>query len=195
MKNVFVQTNDAAANQVVAFSRGDDGSLETLGWFDTGGRGDGVPHLTSQGSVVLTSDGRGVLVTNAGSGALTLFAITNGGLQLLATVDTGAAPKSAAEHDGLVYVLNTGDPSLVGFRIDGGLTALADSRRELSRIPIRRKSGSRPTERASSSRSAGTTQSRSIQCRPTATSGSLGRLRRPVRRRTASRSPAATRWS
>jgi 6-phosphogluconolactonase len=132
MKNVFVQTNDSAGNQVVAFSRGDDGSLEPLGWFDTGGRGDGVPHLTSQGSVVLTSDGRGVLVTNAGSGELTLFGIANGGLELLATVDTGAAPKSVAEHGGLVYVLNTGEPSLVGFRIDGGLTPLVDSRRELS---------------------------------------------------------------
>jgi 6-phosphogluconolactonase len=132
MKNVFVQTNDAGRNQVVAFSRGDDGSLEPLGRFETGGRGDGVPHLTSQGSVVLTSDGRGVLVTNAGSGELTLFAIANGVLELLATVDTGAAPKSVAEHGGLVYVLNTGEPSLVGFRADGGLTPLAGSRTELA---------------------------------------------------------------
>jgi 6-phosphogluconolactonase (cycloisomerase 2 family) len=131
MRNVFVQTNEAAGNHVVAFRRADDGSLEPLGRFETGGRGDGVPHLTSQGSVVLTSDGRGVLVTNAGSGELTLFAIADGGLELLATVDTGTAPKSVAEHGGLVYVLNTGEPSLVGFRIDGGLMALAGSRREL----------------------------------------------------------------
>jgi 6-phosphogluconolactonase len=131
MRNVFVQTNEAAGNKVVAFRRSDDGSLELLGRFETSGRGDDTPHLTSQGSVVLTSDGRGLLITNAGSGELTLFAVANGGLELLATVRTGVAPKSVAEHGGLVYVLNTGEPSLVGFRIDGGLTPLADSRREL----------------------------------------------------------------
>jgi 6-phosphogluconolactonase len=130
MRNVFVQTNEAR-NKVVAFRRSDDGSLELLGRFDTGGSGDDTPHLTSQGSVVLTSDGRGLLVTNAGSGDLTLFAVANGGLELLANVHAGVAPKSVAEHDGLVYVLTTGEPSLVGFRIDGGLTPLADSRREL----------------------------------------------------------------
>jgi 6-phosphogluconolactonase len=133
MQNVFVQTNEASGNAIVAFRRADDGSLEPLARFETGGRGDGVPHLTSQGSVVLTSDGRSVLVTNAGSGDVTLFAISDAGrgLELLATVDTGAAPKSVAEHGGLVYVLNTGEPSLVGLRVDGGLTPLAGSRREL----------------------------------------------------------------
>jgi 6-phosphogluconolactonase (cycloisomerase 2 family) len=132
MRNVFVQTNEATGNQIVAFRRADDGSLQLLGRFSTGGRGDGVPHLTSQGSVVLTSDGRGLLVTNAGSGDLTLFAIADGDLELLATVPTGTAPKSVAEQGGLVYVLNTGEPSLVGFRVHGGLTPLVDSRRELA---------------------------------------------------------------
>jgi 6-phosphogluconolactonase len=131
MRNVFVQTNEAARNEIVAFRRADDSSLEPLGRFETGGRGDGVPHLTSQGSIGLTSDGRGLLVTNAGSGDLTLFAIAGGGLERLATVPTGTAPKSVAEHGGLVYVLNTGEPSLVGFRLDGGLTPLVGSRREL----------------------------------------------------------------
>jgi 6-phosphogluconolactonase len=103
MRNVFVQTNEAAGNKVVAFRRSDDGSLELLGRFETSGRGDDTPHLTSQGSVVLTSDGRGLLITNAGSGELTLFAVANGGLELLATVRTGVAPKSVAEHAGDVF--------------------------------------------------------------------------------------------
>jgi len=86
---------------------------------ETGGRGDGVPHLTSQGSVVLTGDGERLLVTNAGSGDLSVFAVD--GLALLQTIRTGAAPKSVSEHGGLVYVLNTGDPSIVGFRLGENL--------------------------------------------------------------------------
>jgi 6-phosphogluconolactonase len=115
--NVFVQTNEVDSNRVLAFRRGADGTLAELGSYETGGAGDGVPHLTSQGSVVLTGDGR-LLVTNAGSGELSLFGIGDAGLELVQTISSaGAAPKSVAEHGGLVYVLNTGDPSLAGFRL------------------------------------------------------------------------------
>lgn len=54
---VFVQTNEADANRVIAFLRGAGGALHATEGYETGGRGDGVPHLTSQGSVVLTGDG------------------------------------------------------------------------------------------------------------------------------------------
>ena len=115
--NVFVQTNEMDTNRVLAFRRNADGTLEQLGSYETGGAGDGVPHLTSQGSVVLTGDGR-LLVTNAGSGELTLFDVGADGLELVQTISSGgAAPKSVTEHDGLVYALNTGDPSLAGFRL------------------------------------------------------------------------------
>jgi 6-phosphogluconolactonase len=116
---VYVQTNEADGNQVIAFRREADGSLSEIGAYPTGGRGDGMPHLTSQGSVLLTGDGSHLLVTNAGSGDVSLFAIGDDGLSLLETVATGPAPKSVAEHDGVVYVLNTGQPSLVGFRLEG----------------------------------------------------------------------------
>ena len=44
------------------------------------------------------------------------------------TVATGPAPKSVAEHAGRVYVLNTGDPSIAGFRLaNGRLEPLADA--------------------------------------------------------------------
>jgi 6-phosphogluconolactonase len=132
VKNVFLQTNEADDNHVVAFARSDDGTLEPLGRYASGGKGDGVPHLTSQGSVVVTSDGRGLLVTNAGSSQLSLLAIGDG-LELLDLASTGAAPKSVAEHGGLAYVLCTGEPALEGFRVDGGLAALAGSRRDLPR--------------------------------------------------------------
>jgi 6-phosphogluconolactonase len=117
--SVYVQTNEADENRVIAFRREPNGSLSDLATYTTGGAGDGVPHLTSQGSVVLTADGTHLLVTNAGSGDLSVFAVGPDGLALVETVATGAAPKSVAEHHGIVYVLNTGRPSLVGLRLDG----------------------------------------------------------------------------
>jgi 6-phosphogluconolactonase len=124
--NVYVQTNEQD-NRVIAFRREEDGSLTRIGDFATGGAGDGHPHLTSQGSVVLTGDGT-LLVANAASGDVSVFA----GTELLGTTATGAAPKSIAERDGLVYVLNTGDPSLAGFRSgDSGLEPIDGARRDL----------------------------------------------------------------
>ena len=55
---VYVQTNDATKNEVLAFERGADGRLAPLGRFATGGRGTGKPHLPSQSSIVLSADGR-----------------------------------------------------------------------------------------------------------------------------------------
>jgi 6-phosphogluconolactonase (cycloisomerase 2 family) len=128
--NIYVQTNEPGRNRVIAFGRGADGRLEGMADHETGGAGDGVPHLTSQGSVVLSGDGRYLLVANAGSGDVGVFAVGDG-LELLATVPTGAAPKSIAEHEGLVYVLNTGGPSLAGFRLGDGLEPIEGSQREL----------------------------------------------------------------
>jgi 6-phosphogluconolactonase len=130
MRNVYVQSNEARENRVLAFSAGPDGLLEPLGSFPTGGAGDGVAHLTSQGSVALTGSGH-LLVTNAGSGELSLLAASPEGLELVGTVETGSGPKSVAEHDGLVYVLNTSDPSLVGFHLNGALSPIEGSRVEL----------------------------------------------------------------
>jgi hypothetical protein len=130
---VYVQTNEPGRNRLLAFQRAGDGTLTPAGDYETGGAGDGKPHLTSQGSVVLTGDGRYLLVTNAASGDLSVFAVGPDGLSLVETVATGQAPKSAAEHGGLVYVLNTGGPSLTGFRLSGAkIQPVADSMRELA---------------------------------------------------------------
>ena len=51
---VYVQTNETGENRVVAYSRANDGTLSELGSYPTGGTGDGVAHLTSQGSVALS---------------------------------------------------------------------------------------------------------------------------------------------
>jgi 6-phosphogluconolactonase (cycloisomerase 2 family) len=132
---VYVQTNEAASNRLFALGREADGSLSERGVYPTGGAGDGKPHLTSQGSVVLTGDRSHLLVTNAGSGDLSLFAVDADGLSLVETVTTGPAPKSVAEHQGLVYVLNTGAPSLSGFRLEGTLQRIGDRELEAGADP------------------------------------------------------------
>ena len=132
LAGVFAQTNEADANRVIAFRRAADGGLDGMESYETGGAGDGVPHLTSQGSVVLSGDGTRLLVTNSGSGDVSVFAVEENGLRLLQTVPSGGeAPKSVAEHEGLVYVVNTGDRSLVGFRLAEDGLAPIDARIDL----------------------------------------------------------------
>src|SRR5215204_6766125 len=122
---VYVQTN-AAPNEVIAFRRAADGSLDRIASVATGGDGDGSPHLTSQGSVVLTGDGQHLLVTNAASDDISVFSVaSDGSIELRERVHTGATPKSVAEHQGLVAVLNTGEPGLASFRLDAeGIAAV-----------------------------------------------------------------------
>src|ERR671910_2764690 len=115
---VYVQTN-AAPNEVIAFHRDADGSLDRIGSVATGGDGDGSPHLQSQGSVTLTGDGRHLLVTNAATGDLSVFSVaSDDSIELRERVHTGPTPRSVAERDGLLVVLNTGEPGLASFRLN-----------------------------------------------------------------------------
>src|SRR5438128_1245255 len=131
---VYVQTNDADDNEVVAYRRSGDGALHPLGSYSTGGRGSGKPHLPSQSSVVLSGDGRSLLVTNAGSDDVSLLAVETDGLRLADRVASGGSgPTSVAVHDDLVYVLDNGSASISGFRVsDGKLAPLEGSSRPLS---------------------------------------------------------------
>ncbi len=132
MGKVFVQTNEAEGNRVVVFEGGEDGALSQIASVATGGKGDGVPHLTSQGSVLLTQDSGRLLVANAGTGDVSVLTVAEA-VTLERVVPTGPAPKSITEHAGLVYVLNTGEPSLTGFRLTAdGLEPLEGSRRDLA---------------------------------------------------------------
>jgi 6-phosphogluconolactonase len=132
---VYVQTN-ASPNEVIAFRRASDGSLNRIGSMATGGEGEGSPHLTSQGSVALTRDGKYLLVTNAASDDLSVFSVAaDDSIELRDRVHTGSTPRSVAEREGLVVVLNTGEPGLRSFRVDaesiapveGGNKALGSS--------------------------------------------------------------------
>jgi 6-phosphogluconolactonase len=130
---IYVQTNEIQ-NRVIVFRRGADGELSQGPAYDTGGAGDGEPHLTSQGSVVLSTDGRFLLVTNVASNDVSVFDIdAGGGLVLRGRTPVGPAPKSVAEHGGLVYVLATGGPTVAGFRVgDSGLEPIAGADQTLS---------------------------------------------------------------
>ena len=131
---VYVQTNDASENEVVAFSRAEDGMLAPLGRYSTGGKGTGEPHLASAGSVVLSDDGQWLLVVNAGSDELSLFAVQPDGLRLTDRAGSGGTkPTSVTIRGTLVYVLNNGSPNINAFSLVGEkLVALADSTRPLS---------------------------------------------------------------
>lgn len=135
---VFVMTNDADANEVVAFERNRSGTLQDHPrHFATGGRGSGgtVDPLASQGSLTLSDDGSLLFAANAGSGTVSLFRVYGSRLDLRDRVPTGGSePNAVAQRGRLVYVLNTaGSSSVVGFRVIGDhLVRIPDSLRFLS---------------------------------------------------------------
>jgi len=134
---VFVMTNNADANQVVAFQRDPNGTLENPHSYGTDGRGSGgtVDPLASQGSLTLSPDGAWLFAVNAGSGSVSVFRVNRAQLELTDRVATeGSEPNSVAQFGSLVYVLNTaGSSSVVGFNFNNGkLVRIPNSLRFLS---------------------------------------------------------------
>jgi len=76
-----------------------------------------LPHRTNHQSLI---DRRHLLVTNVASNDVSVFAVNGAMLELTKTVPVGMAPRSIAEHDGRVFVLNTGDATITGFRLVEG---------------------------------------------------------------------------
>lgn len=135
---VFAMTNAASNNQINAYIRRDDGSLEFSAAFPTGGNGSGgtVDPLTSQGSLKLSTDHHLLFAVNAGSGTLSSFAVHGANLSLLDTVSTGGSmPTSVAQVGNLLYVLNAGgNGSVTGFHLlgNGHLLPISNSTQYLS---------------------------------------------------------------
>jgi 6-phosphogluconolactonase len=121
---VFVMTNSATKNQVIAFERSENGSLIETERYDTQGRGSsGVTDpLGSQGSLTLSQDHSLLFAANAGSGNISVFGVRHSTLAFLDKVPSGGSePVAVAEHQNLVYVLNAGAAgNLVGFTLDFG---------------------------------------------------------------------------
>lgn len=119
---VYVMTNDAGKNEVLAYQRLYDGSFILKGHFATGGRGSGgtTDPLQSQGSLTLSQDHSLLFAINAGSGTISSFHLLGGIPVLVDQEPTGGAfPVSVAEHNHIVYVLNAGgNGAIVPFRAD-----------------------------------------------------------------------------
>ena len=119
---VFVMTNDAKKNEVIAYNRASNGYLTEAGRYDTEGRGSGgvTDPLEAQGSLTLSQDHSLLFATNAGSGTISLFAIRRSNLFFLDKVASGGSqPVAVAHFQNLVYVLNSGGSgNVVGFRLD-----------------------------------------------------------------------------
>jgi 6-phosphogluconolactonase len=121
---VFVMTNAADRNEIAAYKRNADGSLQEGHTFPTGGRGSGgvTDPLGSQGSLTLTQDHSLLLAVNAGSGDISVFRVHGAMLSLVDKVPCGGSePVAVAQHGSLVYVVNAGGTSNVtGFRLEHG---------------------------------------------------------------------------
>jgi 6-phosphogluconolactonase (cycloisomerase 2 family) len=130
---VFVMTNSADKNEIVAYKRAADGSLEEGRTFATGGRGSGgvTDPLASQGSLILSQDHSLLFAVNAGSGEISVFRVNGSSLSLVDKVASGGSgPNAVAHHGNLVYVLNAGGGSNVtGFFLEkeGKLRRIPDS--------------------------------------------------------------------
>jgi hypothetical protein len=136
---VFVQTDNPAGNQIVAYERAPNGALGDPQEYNTGGdgaatSGSAVDPLSSQGSLVLANYGRALLAVNAGSGTVSVFRVFGSRLVLSQVVGSGGEfPASIAVRGDLVYILNSGGAgSLQGFSFFGGrLIPLWGSNRSL----------------------------------------------------------------
>jgi hypothetical protein len=102
---VYVLSNGAAGNSVLAYTRNDDGSLTAAGSYATGGSGTGA-GLGDQGALVLTADGLRLFAVNAGSASVSEFQVTGNSLKLRSVVSSnGQTPLSVTVHGDLLYVL------------------------------------------------------------------------------------------
>lgn len=113
---VFVMTNNANNNQIIAYTRNSDGSLTGRHTYNTNGRGSGgvTDPLASQGSLTLTQDHSYLLAANAGTGDISVFKVSGATLTLLSVTPCGGSePVSVAQRGNLVYVLNAGGASNV----------------------------------------------------------------------------------
>ena len=140
---VFVQTDNTAGNQVVAYHRSGSGNLTLAGTYSTGGNGGQltgsvVDHLASQGSLQYDARQRLVIAVNAGSNTVSVFWAFGDRLVLRQVISSGGTfPVSVAIHGNLVYVVNAlNGGSIQGYRLFfGRLFPLSGSNRPLNLDP------------------------------------------------------------
>jgi 6-phosphogluconolactonase (cycloisomerase 2 family) len=135
---LFVQTDNTAGNQVVAYHRNANGTLAPAGTYATGGlggvlNGSAVDHLASQGSLTYDPLHNVLYAVNAGSNTVSVFSVYGDQLLLRQVINSGGQfPVSVAVHGFNVYVLNALSANVQGYvSIFGRLFPLPDSDRSL----------------------------------------------------------------
>src|SRR3984957_3091481 len=129
---LFVQTDNTAGNQIVAYIRNANGTLAPAGTYATGGlggvlNGSAVDHLASQGSLTYDAVHNLLYAVNAGSNTVSVFSVYGTQLSLRQVLGSGGSfPVSIAQQGNLVYVLNAlGGGTVQGFRpVFGTLLAI-----------------------------------------------------------------------
>jgi len=144
---VYTATNNSDENSIIAYQQFDDGTLEKIGEYKTGGKGtglielsgkpynpdaghpltDGYDPLESAYALWRTPDNKNILVANAGDGTVSSLRVNKDlSLSLNNVVKAGNInPLSIATHGKLVYVASKGrknkfpnDGTLNGYLID-----------------------------------------------------------------------------
>ncbi|HEY2564324.1 MAG TPA: beta-propeller fold lactonase family protein [Acidimicrobiales bacterium] len=140
---VFVQTDNTAGNQVVAYDRSGNGTLTLANTYATGGLGGSlsgsvVDHLASQGSLTYDQGNHLLYAVNAGSNTVSVFSVRGDQLTLQQVVNSGGTfPVSVAVHNGVVYVLNAENGGALQeyFALFGHLLPIPGSNRALGLNP------------------------------------------------------------
>jgi len=108
-------------NQVVAYSRDENGVLTQIGVYDTGGVGENIRNsganpLASQDPLIVSKDQRFVFAVNAGSESISSFRIdddfglTPASLNVSSSGQSGAQnPVSLTMFEDILYVVNSGN--------------------------------------------------------------------------------------
>jgi 6-phosphogluconolactonase len=132
---VYIIDNSASGNNVLVYARSADGSLTSAGSFAANGLGTGAA-LASQGAVVLTQDGRWLLVVDAGSNEISVFSVHGTTLTFASKAGSqGTDPTSLTVSRNIVYVLDAGGSgNIAGFTLSsaGSLSFITGSNQPLS---------------------------------------------------------------
>jgi len=134
---VYTMSNSSTANAILLFNRSAGGQLSPAGIFPTGGRGTGG-GLGNQGGLAIDDEKGLLFAVNAGSNNISVFRITEDGLQLEDVAGSnGSRPISVTVNRKFLYVLNNGgavggSDSIAGFKIgkNGELSSI------ISGIPL-----------------------------------------------------------
>jgi 6-phosphogluconolactonase (cycloisomerase 2 family) len=124
---LFVESESASGNRVLAYNRASDGTISFAGSYATGGVGSTAVGATadpiaSQDGLTLINNDNELVATNSGSDTVTVFAVEGSHLTYLQQVGSqGQFPVSVASNGNSVAVLNAGGTgSVAQFRLFGG---------------------------------------------------------------------------